>query len=891
MCHAVARSGTAVGYDVAQGLRGFVARPSLFDLLSGAARVTQLSAPAGSGKTYLLRSWLAEADLSSCTAWVTVGREERDAQAFWLSVLDALRNTDAGSMLVRELTAAPDFDGGSIAARLLEDLDSLETPLWLVIDDAHELQASEAIDQLEELLSRASENLRFVLSTRRDLALGLHRLRLEGELTEIRRADLRFTVDESRALLQAAGVQLSDCSLESLVGRTEGWAAGLRLAALSLVGHPDAERFAAEFSGGERTIAEYLLAEILDRQPPEASRLLLRTSILERVSGPLADRLTGGSSAARILADLEDAGAFVVSLDPQRSWFRYHRLFADLLALELRRTMSDELPALHLSAAEWFAEHDDPAEAIRHAQAAEDWSLASQLLSDHWFGLYLDGRRVTAHELLAGFPAGMVETDAELALVAVADKWTGGSLDEAERYLTLATRESQSVNEDRRERFEVALGAARLFLAQGRNDVTVAAREAERLLLPRDSAGGAFGLDEDLRASVLTSLGMAETWTGRSEDAERHLEQGLVLARRIGRPMLELVALAHWALATALRSPALGAERSRQAIELARSNGWADERPVGAAYVTLGAIALWRGHLEDADQWLGRADNALRTGQEPATEVILHVHRALLEVVRGRHEDALAAVHTMERSGGLLLTHSKAPLLRATLLITQVRIGQTDRVERALADLDDQTRDALEIRVAAAALHLAQGRPDVATEALAPALEDPDGPVNQGRWAIQALALGAIALEAMRDTGGASRALERALDLAEPDGLLLPFLLFPAPDLLERHLRFRTAHASLVSEILELLAGRTPSGRQEAAEPLPEQLSDSELRVLRYLSTNLQAPEIAGELFVSVNTIRTHMRHVYAKLDVHRRADAVQRARDLGLLAPSSRKQ
>jgi LuxR family maltose regulon positive regulatory protein len=317
---------------------GVVSRRELVERLWGGGRVAQLSAPAGSGKTLLLRSWIREAGLAERAAWVSVQGEERDPQRFWISVVGALHRTAAGSALVRGLTAAPDLDGWAIVERLLADLGSLGDRVWLVIDDLHELRSSEALRQLELLLMRAPAELRFVLATRHDLRLGLHRLRLEGELTEVRAADLRFTLHESRVLLEAAGVELSDPALALLVERTEGWAAGLRLAALSLRGHPDPERFAAEFSGSERTVAEYLLAEVLDRQPEEVRLLLLRTSVLERVSGPLADLLTGGSGGERILHGLEEANAFVVSLDARRSWFRYHQLFADLLQLERRRT-------------------------------------------------------------------------------------------------------------------------------------------------------------------------------------------------------------------------------------------------------------------------------------------------------------------------------------------------------------------------------------------------------------------------------------------------------------------------------------------------------------------------------------------------------------------------
>jgi hypothetical protein len=275
--------------------------------------VSVVSAPAGSGKTVLLRSWIGWAGVAGRAAWVPVGRGERDPQRFWLSVLAALRQTAAGSALVRELTAAPDLDGWVITERLLKDLAPLDDPLWLVVDDVHEL-GPEALRQLELLMLRAPPGLRFVLATRHDVRLGLHRLRLEGGLAEIREPDLRFTPAEARELFDAAGVDLPDPAL--LVERTEGWAAGLRLAALSLAGHPDPGRFAEEFSGTERTVAEYLLAEVLDRQSEPVRRLLLCTSVLDRVNGELADLLTGGAAAS---------GCCRTSSRRTRSWSRWTR--------------------------------------------------------------------------------------------------------------------------------------------------------------------------------------------------------------------------------------------------------------------------------------------------------------------------------------------------------------------------------------------------------------------------------------------------------------------------------------------------------------------------------------------------------------------------------------
>ena len=888
MC-VVADSGAAVEHAGSGASAWLIPRPGLFELLVAARRVVQVSAPAGSGKTFLLRSWIAAEGLSDRTAWVSVGRQERDPQMFWLSVLDSLRQTRAGSERVRELTAAPDLDGANVVGRLLEDLSSLREPLWLVIDDLHELQADQASRDIELLLETAPPKLRFVLLTRHDLRLGLHRLRVEGELTEIRGEDLRFTLKESRALLEAVGVRLSDATLESLVATTEGWAAGLRLAALSLARHPDPERSAVSFSGRERAVADYLLAEVLERQPAEVRRLLLRTSLLERVSGPLADRLTESSGSYGILAGLEDAGAFVAAVDPERTWFRYHHLFGDLLALELHRTAPQEVPGLHTTAAEWWAEHGYPVEAIRHAQAAENWGLAARLLADNWFGLYFDGRLASRRELLSGFPAGVVAADPELAVLAGADKRAAGSLEESERYLALAARMSPTVPEDRRERLTIALGFERFELARARNDLRAAADEAQRLLASTQATG--FDLGEAIRARVLTDLGIAEMWAGRLDDSRRHLEHGLEEARRISRPMLELHALAHRALLSVFRSQEPVEQRAMQAIDLARKHGWEETAPAtAAAYVALGGAAAWQGRLGQAESWLDLAERVLGRDTQP-TAAMLHATRGLVAFARGQYAEAAAAYRDAERMETLLvMPHMFTMRAQALKLRMLVGVGDTGQVERAFAEMDEEARDTSQMRVVLAALRLRRDDPEAAADILAPLLDE-STPVMASVWEIEALLLQAIARDALGDPGAASRAIERALDVAEPGGLLLPFLLYPATELLQRQARLRTTHASLIAEILNLLSGHTPAARPKDAAPLQEPLSESELRVLRYLPTNLPAPEIGAELFVSLNTIRTHLRNVYAKLGVHSRADAVTRARELGLLAPSSLKR
>ncbi len=852
--------------------------------------MTVLSAPAGSGKTVLLRSWIAEAGLAERAAWVSVHGEDRDPQRFLLSLADALRDTVTGSKLVRPLTATPDLDGWAIVEWLLHDLHSLSDPVWLVIDDLHELHSDRALRQLELLVMRAPVQLRFVFASRHDLQLGLHRLRLDGELTEIRAADLRFTLGESRDLLDAAGVQLPDPALALLYERTEGWAAGLRLAALSLAGHPDPELFATGFSGSERTVSEYLLAEVLGRQPKQVRRLLVRTSVLERVNGELADLLTGSSGGGRILRELEQANAFVVALDAQRSWFHYHALFADLLQLELLDTTAqDELARLHGAAAAWFGEHGFPVEAVRHAQAAQDWHLAGRLLADHWFGLALDGKAATADDLLCGFPHDVIAADPELTILLAARELNQGALADAERHLQLAAEGSESVAAGRRGHLQIALGVQRLTLARLRGDLPVALEEARRLLTPAGTQAAAqFGPGEELRAVALLSLGATEWRTGRLEEAERHLEQARELAVRVGRPYLEFASLVFGARAVTARSFALVTEFSMQAIQLAGRHGWTDDPLTGDAYLVLGASLVWRGRLEEAEPWIERAERAVRAEAEPAAALGLHYVRAHFELAHGRAADALAAFQAAERQAERLVgPHPLATQVRAALLQTLVRMGGAERVEQTLAELDDKERETGEMHAALAVLRLDQGDPRAAALALEPVL-DGSAPVTRRASLSEAFVLEAAARDALGDSAAAARALEQALDIAEPDGAVLPFLLHPVPGLLERHPRHRTVHASLIAEIMSLLGGASSSAAPAEDKSSPrEPLSESETRVLRYLPTDLSAREIADELFLSWYTVKTHMRHLYAKLGTHTRHETVQRARALGLLAPS----
>jgi LuxR family maltose regulon positive regulatory protein len=852
-----------------------VPRRSLFERLAGAGVVTTVSGPAGSGKTSLLRDWIAKTGRPA--AWLTVERDVRDGQRFWPAVINALA-TVAGC------EETPTID------RLLASLEARAEPAVLVIDDLHELRSAETLRALGFFLDRLGPELRVVLATREDRPLGLHRLRLCGALTEIGSDELRFSIEETHQLLDAAEVGLSDAGATALQERCEGWAAGLRLAAIALAGHRDPERFVREFSGSERTIAHYLMAEVLERQPPEVRDLLVRTSVLERVSGPLADALTGASGSERNLQELQDANAFVTALDVGRSWFRYHPLFADLLRLELRRVNPRAIPALHAAAAEWFEQHGHPVEAIRHAQEARDWPHAARLLADNHLDLIFDGRIAMVRSLLGAFPPDSRASDPELALAFATARVFDGVDDESAAHVAIAERLTPRVADDRRPLFDLRLAGARLWLARHRGDLgrlPDASRAVEAALTEQPPSELANGHVH--KATALMNLGIAELWELRVDDGRRHLEQALAIARRIGKPYLEIVCLGYLALAAPLSGlpVTVSCELAEQAASLAETHGWDTHHNLATTFAVGGSALAWLGRFAEAERWLERAQLALAAGAAPGIELLLDHGRALLLLGQGRFADALAAIRSAERIQKLLLSEHPFTLdLRSRAVRAQIELGETTAARAALAEVGPQTRGRAEMRIAAAALELSEGRPEQAIDELAPVIDGSARALHPAWSVIEALLFAALAQEQRGDAGTAGRSLERALELAEPEGVILPFALVEVRELLERHRGHRTAHAALLATILDVLSGSAPA---PTAPALLEPLSDAELRVLRYLPSNLKSGEIAAELFVSANTVRTHLRHIYAKLDAHSRTEAVARARQLGLLAPVSR--
>ena len=844
---------------------------------AAARKVTLISAPAGSGKTSLLRTW---ARPPRRLATVQVRRDERDAQHFWLGVLSAVRHAVRhASGTSGDVTAAsptPEFNGRAMVDTVLVELAEAPGDIVLVVDDLQELNSPEALAALIRLLARLPANAHAVLATRRDLPLRLHQLRLAGELAEIRAADLRFTENETRELLHASGLALSSASATRLHQRTEGWAAGLRLAALSLAGHPDPERFVEEFSGTHHAVAEYLLVEMLDHQPAEVRHLLLRTCLLDSVDGELADLLTGRRDSARILLELEDANAFVVSLDPGRTRFRYHQLFTDLLRLELRRTLPAEVPGLHRLAAEWFAQHGRVAEAIRHTQAAGDWPAAARLLADHSVSLTMDGHGETVEALLRAFPRGAHAENPELALVRAGRSLAHGRVDEAHAQLTVAEAHAATTPDDRRRRLGVATRSLRSTLAMRLGDLAGVLAEAIPHTAPGSGQPGDIALENDVQALALLNLGTVEASLAHP-DAERQLRAAAALAREIGRPYLEAAALARLGFASRIHPFAITQQRCREAIEFAERRGWGAEPMIAPALVTLASTLVWTGEFDQAERWLHRTVQVVESDTGPDIRLLVHIVSGMLALCRSRYREALREFTSATRLQARLPdSHAVANQVTGWMVAAQARAGLLGEARTALVHLDDGLG---EIRNARAAVLLAEHDPREALGALRDVL-DGTAPVVGYVSLVEAQLLAGLAHHQLGDQRAAAAATERALALAEADRLVLPFAVTGAAQLLESLPR-DTGYEALRTEILDALRGAPPIPTDRPAPEYVEKLSPGELRVMRYLPTNLSRPEIATELSISLNTVSTHIRSIYAKLGVGDRSSAVRRAQEL----------
>jgi LuxR family transcriptional regulator, maltose regulon positive regulatory protein len=857
---------------------GLMLRPRLFELLSAGmdGGLTLLGAPAGFGKTVLLRSWVSSARLEARVAWLSLEADDNDAGRFWAYVVAALERS--GALPAGAISPpVPGGQGQLELGTLVNALAEIEAPAVLALDDFHEISDPTILRGVQFLIRHCPPQLRLVLAARADPRLPLHQLRTSGKLTEIRVAELAFTVDEAAELLRGQGLSLRDGDVALLHGHTEGWAAGLRLAALTLRDHPDPARFIAEFAGDDRSVADYLTGEVLARQQPAVRAMLLRTSILDRLNGPLADALTGRGDGERMLAALERAGAFVVPLERGRAWYRYHQLFVELLRVELRHEAPETIPELHRRAAGWFAANRLPAEAARHALAAGDWQLATTVVLEHWHELVL-GDPTILRALLGLLPPELAGPDPELALGAAADQAGAG------------LPADQQVAEVRRRRLPLLVAALRLGEAWRAGDLDAVAVAALEMLALLGEAGVGADRHDSARVFALTALAVAERCTGDLEAAETTLREGLAVAGRAGLERLLLDCISQLALLEATRGRLRAAERSAlQALELAERQGCAKDPQMTAAHLALTvAYGEWN-DLPAAELHLEQAVAAARADTAPAVVAGVAVVRAWLLQARGDLPGGLEAIAAARQD---LAAWSPVPYLEGPLAVreAELRLAARDAVGArvALELAEGPEGPAPAVAVARARLELDEGDAKAATTTLAPWLNG-SSTTPSLTLLVEAWLLDALAARALDEPERCFRSLERALHLAEREGFRLAFVAGRGQlrGLLSAHLDSQTAHRPLVAELLEArqpVPDQGPPGRTPEEGTLIEPLSERERIVLRYLTSALSNVEIATELYVSVNTVKTHIKSIYRKLDTTGRRDAVRKARELHLL-------
>jgi LuxR family maltose regulon positive regulatory protein len=634
------------------------------------AKLCLLSAPAGFGKTTLLAQWQAEA-AGGRVAWVSLDEADSDPTRFWLCVVEALRTVEPGvGTAALEAVRRPSADLHRVVLpALLNELSTLGSPLVLVLDDYHMVTNATCHRALAFFLDHLAAGVHVALSTRVDPPLPLARMRARGELAELRAAELRFSDQEAAALLNGSmDLQLADEDVERLTERTEGWAAGLVLAGLSLRGREDASGFVASFHGDNRHVADYLGAEVLARQPEAVRTFLLRTSVLERLSGPLCDAVLQTQGSARLLAEL-DSNLFLVPLDDRRGWYRYHSLFAQLLRLELGRRDPGLRPVLHRRAAAWHQQAGNLDEAIGHATAAGDFSQAAALIARHWLGYWRRGRLATLARWLDGLPEELIMAAPPVAFVAA---WIGGfvgvSKQDAERWLA-AVEDDTWDGELPDGISSLAFGAALARAVLLYDDVGASVRAARRALDLADPGPSPF------HWMAQAALGHALYLSGQPLQARPLLEE---LVRRVSaaeQPYAVIASLAVLSLVAGDQDDDHTASAlARRAAAAVEAKGLGAEPLCAIAYLAVGRSLLRRGELAEAEIQLGRALELLEVDS-------LLVHRALLLLASVRHArgDLLDARALVEQARELIEGFADAGILPALLEQADRALGSPPR--------------------------------------------------------------------------------------------------------------------------------------------------------------------------------------------------------------------
>ena len=885
-----------------------VPRPRLIERLNAGThrKLTLISAPAGFGKTTLVSAWLRSTDRPF--TWISLDEGDNDLSRFLNYLVAALRQVDDGiGPAVQHLLEAPQLPPiEALLTELINDIATRPSPFVLVLDDYHTITEPGVYETVRFLLERQPPQMHTVIVSRQDPPLPLSRLRGRGQITEIRQSDLRFTLEEATTFLnQSVGLELETSEVAALDARTEGWIAGLQMAAFALQsriadgGMDSVPRFIDSFSGRHHFILDYLTDEVLTHQPEPIYQFLLRTCILERMCGSLCDVLidqaaedTGAfTSSQQILEHLQRTNLFVVPLDDERQWYRYHRLFAELLRARLQETEPDRVSGLHLRAATWYDQNTLPFEAVHHALAIPDFDLAAEVIERAILQVTTWSSLGTATFIgwLNTLPEEVVHARPWLQLFASRVFYVSGQRETAGhtlRELENALREEPALPDAER---VLALAVAdRASYAAVRGDVQQAIRFARQALtqLPQD--------DVTTRIRVTSILGLSSLRAGDVEAAGHAFSEVIAAARAAGMGFVAVPIVCNLADVQFVRG------QLRQAIqtcEQANQLGTVDGtpiQPVGFADLELGKILYEQNDLAAAEQHLSRGLERLSRGQ---ITIGLETGYAALAQVRQAHGDtegALAAIDQavqIARGNDIVRLSVQTSAYQARIWLAQGRLDLAARWAR-----DYRQRDEVEYLrefedLTLAHVLLARGEPAKAQRLLDTLLLAAEAAGRMGA-VIEALALRALAWQAMGDSDGALNGLKRALEMAEPEGYVRVFVDAgqPIADLL-RQASARGLAMDYANKLLDAFQVVSPRQAQpDLTRPtvqqtaLIEPLTDREMEVLLCLAERLSNAEIAQRLFISLPTVKSHTRNIYGKLGVHNRKEAVARAKALGIL-------
>jgi LuxR family maltose regulon positive regulatory protein len=872
-----------------------VPRPRLVERLNAETgqRITLISAPAGFGKTTLLAEWIATSE--RCVTWLSLDAGDNDPALFWGGFLAGLQRLDpnlgqrARSQL--ESPQAPPIE--TLLAEIINDISACPLSFVHVFDDYHFI-ANTAIDEtLTYLLEHLPPNLHVILASRADPALPLARWRGRGHLTEIRARDLRFTVDEVAAFLWSRlQLELPQQTIAALESRTEGWAAGLQLAALSMQGRNDISGFIKAFSGSHRHVLSYLVGEVLDQRPKGTLDFLRQTSILDRMCAPLCEAVTGRSGGQTMLETLDRANMFVIPLDDEGVWYRYHHLFAEVLQQRLHQTEPEREAEIYRRASEWFEQSGLGTEAIEYALRGRDWLRAMRLIEAVMSAAQLRGEVATLLRWLGTLPDEAIQARPTLCLghaliLTFVDEFRAAE----ERLLVVERGLLQAPLPDAGEQAallgQVALvrETAALVREYPGEAILAAGHEALRLL-PESDLGR--------RGYALNLMGCAHyLQLGDVRSAEQAFQNALSLCQAAGDNFSVMQVYVHLSQMRAIAGRLSAAEAAARTLcQLANTPGW-EQIPVGAlGNAMLGRVLYERNDLAGAREALAPSVGQLVGFSFKRPQIFALVLLARVTLALGEADETrelLDRAWRVIQKNQLKQVMIPAAALRARMLL---QMGDVETAKQWAATVEvpasDPLNPALEYDyITVARVCLAQGRIADARQLLA-RLRPPAEAAGRVARAIEILALQAVAAWAQQGSGEAMAALERALALGEPEGFVRSFVDEGEPmrAMLERVPGERQAYARRLLAAFEPAPAAHPAAQPAPAPgaPLLEPLRDRELEVLRLIAEGYSNQEISGRLVVGVSTVKTHINHLFQKLGVSSRTQAIARGRELGLL-------